>query len=159
MDPVKLLKQQHALVKELFEKFEDAEDDRDEIFQQIADNFAAHSKIEEKLFYPAVYVGDLKDKLLEAVEEHLSVKRVIADLLEMESDNDTFDAKVKVLKEQIEHHVEEEENELFPKSAKVLDKEPREELGDAMAEMFEREMEGEPSSKIPAQTDEAAPLH
>ena len=84
------------------------------VFDEIADDFAAHGEIEEKIFYPAVYVGELKEKLQEAVEEHLAAKRIVADLLEMEPTDEQFDPKMKVLRELIEHHVEEEEGELFP---------------------------------------------
>jgi hemerythrin-like domain-containing protein len=160
MDPIKLLKDQHALVKRLFNAFAAAEgpDDQQEIFEQIADNFAAHATIEEKLFYPAAYVGALKDQLTEAVEEHLSAKRLIADLLAMTPDVANYEAKVRVLQEQIEHHVEEEEGELFPKARKLLADEPINELGDAMQELFVHEMKRSPRDRVPAQTDEAAPL-
>src|SRR5687768_10673858 len=101
MNALELLEQQHREVEDLFEKCEKAEEsEKQTIFAKLADNLAAHSTIEEKIFYPAVYVGDLKELLAEAVEEHLSAKRVIADLLE-EEPGETFEAKVKVLKEQI----------------------------------------------------------
>jgi hypothetical protein len=74
--------------------------------------------MEEKIFYPSVYVGPLKDALKEAVEEHLGAKRVIADLLAMKPSDEQFDAKMTVLKEEIEHHVKEEEGSLFPKVEK-----------------------------------------
>ena len=115
MDAITLLKQQHREVEELFEQFEKAcesdqdEDVRMELFTRIADNLAAHCAIEEKIFYPSVYVDDTQDKLREAVEEHLSAKRVIADLLDMSPMDAQFKAKMSVLKEEILHHVEEEE--------------------------------------------------
>ena len=86
MEATKLLEQQHEEVKELFKQYEAAEEDaeKQELFDQIADDFAAHGEIEEKIFYPAVYVGELKDQLREAVEEHLAAKRVVADLLVMD---------------------------------------------------------------------------
>ena len=121
MEATKLLKKQHDEVKDLFEQFEAAEGDseKQELFDRLADDFAAHGEIEEKIFYPAVYVGQLKDKLQEAVEEHLVAKRVAADLLQMEPSDEQFDAKMKVLKELIEHHVEEEEGEMFPQARKT----------------------------------------
>jgi hemerythrin superfamily protein len=77
MDAIELLTQQHEEVDELFEKFEKAIEKRDDsvmdLFVRIADNLAAHAVIEEKIFYPSVYVGPTADKLAEAVEEHLSV--------------------------------------------------------------------------------------
>ena len=160
MEATKLLKQQHDEVKELFKRFEASEDDsqRQELFEQIADDFAAHGEIEEKIFYPAVYVGELKEKLQEAVEEHLAAKRVVADLLEMEPADEQFDAKMKVLKELIEHHVEEEEGELFPLIRQSFAREELETLGEQMEQMFKQLKEDEPREQIPAQTDHAPSL-
>ncbi len=84
--------------------------------QELADNLAAHAAIEERIFYPAAYGDNTRDLLEEAVEEHLALKRVIADLIKMGPSDDYFDAKIAVLKEQVAHHVEEEEKELFPRS-------------------------------------------
>jgi hemerythrin-like domain-containing protein len=155
-----LLKQQHDEVKELFKRFEAAEDkpEKQELFEQIADDFAAHGEIEEKIFYPAVYVGELKEKLQEAVEEHLAAKRVVADLLEMEPSDEQFDPKMKVLKELIEHHVEEEEGELFPLVRQNFAREELEALGEQMEQMFNQLQEDEPREQIPAETDHAPPL-
>jgi hemerythrin-like domain-containing protein len=160
VEATKLLKQQHDEVKELFKRFEAAEDEseKQELFEQIADDFAAHGEIEEKIFYPAVYVGQLKENLQEAVEEHLAAKRVVADLLEMEPSDEQFDPKMKVLKELIEHHVEEEEEELFPLVRQNFAREELESLGDQMEQMFEKLQQSEPREAIPSQTDRAAPL-
>ena len=160
MDATKLLKQQHDEVKRLFKQFEAARDDagKQELFDQIADDFAAHGEIEEKIFYPAVYVGPLKEKLQEAVEEHLSAKRVIADLLEMEPSDEQFDPKMKVLRELVEHHVEEEEGELFPLVQQNFAREELDRLGEQMEQMFDELQEAEPRQQIPGETDEAAPL-
>jgi hypothetical protein len=159
MDCIQYLKDQHDEVEELFEKFEDASTEgKQAIFTEIADNLAAHATIEEKIFYPAAYVGEMKDLLKEAVEEHLAAKRLIADLLDMDASDENFDAKVKVLKEQIEHHIEEEEGELFPKVRKAMSKEEREMLGSSMEEMFETLIQSEPREEVRAETGEAAPL-
>jgi len=160
MNATKLLKQQHDEVESLFEQYDKAEDGRAKraLFTRIADSLAAHSTIEEKIFYPAVYVGELEDLLKEAVEEHLSVKRIIADLMDMRVSDDNFDAKIKVLKEQVEHHVEEEEGEMFPKVTKTVDKDTLESLGEEMEVMFDGLMTEGPRNLIPDETDEAAPL-
>ena len=159
MDAITLLKQQHREVEDLFEEYEDAEEsEKAQLLAQLADKLAAHATIEEKIFYPAVYVGELKDLLKEAVEEHLSAKRVIADLLEMTPSDENFDAKVKVLKEQIEHHVEEEEGELFSKVKKTLSKMELDALGEEMEMMFETLLPSEPRKDVPAETAEAPPL-
>jgi hemerythrin superfamily protein len=160
MDAIELLKQQHREVEELFEKFEKAgkDDIRMELFTRIADNLAAHATIEEKLFYPSVYVGPTADKLQEAVEEHLSAKRVIADLLDMEPSDEQFKAKVKVLQELVEHHVEEEEKDLFKSVKKLMTKEELATIGEQMEVMFAELIQSEPRMQIPRETDEAAPL-
>jgi hemerythrin-like domain-containing protein len=160
VEATKLLEKQHAEVKDLFEQFEEAEDpaEKQELFEQIADDFAAHGEIEERIFYPAVYVGPLKEKLREAVEEHLAAKRIVADLLELEPADEQFDAKMKVLQELIEHHVEEEEGELFPLVRQNFAREELEAVGEQMEQMFEQLQQGEPRDAIPSETDEAPPL-
>ena len=160
MEATKLLKQQHDEVKELFKQYEAAEEhsEKQELFDQIADDFAAHGAIEEKIFYPAVYVGKLKEKLQEAVEEHLAAKRIAADLLDMEPSDEQFDAKMKVLHELIEHHVEEEEGELFPLVRQSFAREELEAMGEQMERMFEQLMQDEPREQLPSETDQAPPL-
>lgn len=160
MNAIKLLTTQHREVEALFKKYKSSDDNSEklDIFTELADKLAAHSTIEEKLFYPAVYVGKLEDLLREAVEEHLAAKRLIADLLKLSPSNDEFDAKVKVLQEQIEHHVEEEEEKLFPKVQKTLKAPELEELGREMERMFDTLMEHDPRKDVPQETDEAAPL-
>jgi hemerythrin-like domain-containing protein len=160
VEATKLLVQQHEEVKELFKQFEAAEEnsEKQELFDRIADDFAAHGEIEEKIFYPAVYVGELKEKLQEAVEEHLAAKRVAADLLAMEPSDEQFDAKMTVLKELIEHHVEEEEGELFPLVRQSFAREELDALGEQMEKMFVELQEDEPRQQIPSETDHAPPL-
>lgn len=160
MDCLKLLKDQHEEVAGLFEEYESASnrETRRRLFETIADDLAAHAAIEEKIFYPAVFVGELKAKLKEAVEEHLGAKRLIADLLKMDLDDENFDAKMKVLSEQIEHHIEEEEGSLFPQVKKNFEAAELEALGNEMKTMFEHLQEEQPRSKVPSETDQAAPL-
>jgi hemerythrin superfamily protein len=160
MDATKLLKSQHAEVKTLFGKFESAKgtSQKQAIFEQIADALAGHCTIEERIFYPSVYVGPLKDALKEAVEEHLAAKRVIADLLKMKPGDEQFDAKMTVLKEEIEHHVEEEEGSLFPKVDKSFAKEELEAMGEQMKALFDEIEKGEPRKNVPAETEAAAHL-
>lgn len=160
MNAIDLLKQQHDEVEDLFEQIEEAEDEGEKLalFQQLADNLAAHAEIEEKIFYPAAYAKKTEELLREAVEEHLAAKRLIADLLELAPDDENFDAKIKVLQEQIEHHVEEEEGELFKAARKELGVNELKTLGTQMEEMFDSLMQKSPSASVPQQTDEAAPL-
>src|ERR1700710_2242763 len=123
MNAIDRLESQHSEVADLFSQIEDAGDDADlkgDLFEEIADKLAIHAAIEEHHFYPAVKANRTEDILLEAVEEHLTIKRTLADLLKIDADDKTFDAKIKVLKEEVEHHVEEEESDLFPKVKKIL---------------------------------------
>ena len=160
MNAIDLLTEQHKEVDNLIQRIESADGDSKELlFQELADKVAAHAKIEETIFYPAVLARQTEDLLLESVEEHLSVKRVLADLLELDPSEEQFDAKLKVMKEQLEHHAhEEEEKELFPKVKKLLSAEDLEGLGGEMVALFEELLEGEPRTAVPGETAEAAPL-
>jgi hemerythrin superfamily protein len=163
MDAIEMLKGQHREVESLFKKFdalgENATKSKQSLFENIADALAMHATIEEKHFYPAVKAKRTEDILLEALEEHLGIKRVIADLLKLDASKETFDAKVKVLKEQVEHHVEEEESDLFPKVRKVLDKAELTELASTMQRTFKVLTEkGDARKAVPAETREAPAL-
>ncbi len=164
MDALKLLTDQHREVEQLFKAYLELEegDDRNRklLFLQIADSLAAHATIEETHFYPALKEKqqDQEGDVLEAVEEHLAVKRILSDLLDMQPNDRTFDAKIKTLKEMVEHHVGEEEKEMFPEVRKVFSREELEQMGKAMEDTIAELMaegEGEPSSEIPKQTNKA----
>jgi hemerythrin superfamily protein len=160
MDATKLLTEQHTEVDTLIAKIEKAEGStKRQLFEQLADKVAAHSEIEEKIFYPAVMAKQTEDLLLESVEEHLSVKRVLADMLSLDTDDNHFDAKLSVLKEQLRHHAhDEEEKELFPKVRKIMSTDELEGLGGEMAAMFEKLADKSPRKAVPSQTRAAAPL-
>lgn len=162
MNALDLLKAQHDEVKKLFARYgklaDHADAQRRELFEMIADRLGAHTTIEEQYFYPAARARDTEDLLREALEEHLSAKRIIADLLEMEPDDAEFDAKMKVLREQIDHHVEEEESDLFKKVRKLLSKEQLDDLGIQMEAEFDALMKGKPRTQVPSETSQAAPL-
>jgi len=160
IDAIALLKSQHRAVEKLFSRFEKASGAaKRRIFEEIADSLAVHAAIEEHQFYPAVKAKRTEDILLESLEEHLGIKRVIADLLKLDASDETFDAKVKVLQEQVEHHVEEEESELFPKVGKVLDRDELRDLAKTMQQEGERlEADGHPRATVPQETAQAAPL-
>jgi hemerythrin superfamily protein len=163
MNAIDLLKKQHREVEELFEEFENASEGakktRERLCEEISNQLAVHAEIEEKLFYPESKQPDTEDLLRESVEEHLAVKRLLTDLLEKGTGDENFEARMKVLKEQVEHHVDEEEKELFPKVRKACSKEELEDLGTRMETLADELIaDGQPSSRVPGQTDEAAPI-
>ncbi len=163
MNAIDLLKQQHREVEQLFSKFEGAsegaEKTRERLCQQIGDALAVHAEIEEKIFYPESKQENTEELLRESVEEHLAVKRILADIMQSELDDPQFEAKMKVAQELVEHHVQEEENELFPLIAESCSKEELEDMGNRMQQMAdELEEEGQPRASIPGQTDSPAQI-
>ena len=113
-DAVTLLKEDHRKVEELFSQFEDAKGDgrKQKLALQICQELTVHAKIEEEIFYPACEGKVEEDDLKEAYVEHDGAKVLIAEIEAGSPSDDFYDAKVKVLQEQIEHHVEEEEKRL-----------------------------------------------
>jgi hemerythrin superfamily protein len=161
MNAIEMLKQQHREVEALFAQFKKAKSSgpQRKIFEQIADALAVHATIEEKHFYPAVKKQATEDLLLESLEEHLEIKRVIADLLVLDAKDPTFEAKVTVLEEDVQHHVGEEEKDLFPKVQKLFDEETLEAIAEAMEETRDELLEeGNPREAIPSETETASPL-
>lgn len=159
---LELLMSQHEQVESLIEDIESADDPSEKavLFEALADQLAAHATIEEKLFYPAVMHESTRELLIGATEEHLSVKRLLADMMELDPDDERFDAKLMVVRDQVVHHAhEEEEGELFPLVRKFFDEDDLAALGNEMLAMFERLLEkGAPRANVPAETVEAAPL-
>jgi Hemerythrin HHE cation binding domain len=161
-DALDLLTAQHTAVDKLVEKLESktiATAQKRASFIELADNLAAHVAIEEKIFYPAALAKKTEDMLLEATEEHLQIKRVLADMLELDVEDQRFDAKLSVLKEELEHHAhEEEEGKLFPKLRTLLSRDELQALGGEMLAMFETLMTQEPRKNVPEETRKPAPL-
>jgi hemerythrin superfamily protein len=160
MSAIDMLESQHREVEDLFESIEDAKGgEKRKLFLQLADKLAVHAAIEEKHFYPAAKSDETEDLLLESAEEHLAVKRLIADLLKLDASDETFDAKLTVLKEQVEHHVGEEEDELFPRVEDALDETTLEALEQEMTATQEELLaKGNPRDQVPSETGEAAPI-
>jgi hemerythrin superfamily protein len=135
-DAIAMLMTDHKKVKKLFSDFdklkEDGSDkDKSAIVEQICNELKIHTELEEEIFYPAVRKAiDDSDLMDEALVEHAGAKDLIAQLEDASSDDDLYDAKVTVLGEQIDHHVKEEEGEMFPKAKKA--KVDTEALGAAM---------------------------
>ena len=123
-----------------------------------ADELMSHVLIEEEIFYPAVKAERTEDILLESLEEHLSLKRVLNDLIELPLDDAHFEPKLHVLEEQTRHHHKEEEEHLFPKVKKLLSSERLERLGAEMADRQQDLLRKEPRHEVTHQTDTAADL-
>jgi hypothetical protein len=162
MDAIRLLDRQHDEVEALFARVDKAATAaaRQKLFEEIGDALAIHAAIEEKIFYPAVYASGTNEILLEAVEEHLAAKRVIADLIGLPSTDEHYIAKLGVLREEILYHVRQERKELFPRARKLLDKAQLEALGEQMEALTAELKTGAqaPRFKVPAETRRAANL-
>ena len=133
MDAIRLLKQQHREVEDLFKKFEGSKKprEREQFFFGIADSLAVHAAIEERYLYPAVRTRQTEEHIAEAYDEHLEIKKLLIDAMNS-TEEPGFDGKVAALKGAVEHHVEEEEGELFPKVKKLLGDDALEALGQPM---------------------------
>ena len=120
-DAIALLKADHKEVKGWFKQYEKLDDDGDkgELAARICRALTVHTQVEEEFFYPEARQETEEDDLLdEAKVEHTSAKQLIAEIESMEPGEDLYDAKVNVLGEYVNHHVKEEEEELFPKVRK-----------------------------------------
>jgi hemerythrin superfamily protein len=138
-DPVKLILTDHEKMRELFDEFEGTENKRSKarIAREILLELDVHAGIEEEIYYPAVEQAldeSEKEAIAEAEEEHHVVHLLIGELREMSPSDEHFDAKMTVLIENVRHHMEEEEQEMLPKSKEVIDDTERESLGEQMWE-------------------------
>ena len=133
MDALELLKQDHQKVKELFKQGQQTEDKKQQkqIFKEIKAELETHAGIEETIFYPAMQEHDeLKDMVLESLEEHKQVKTLLREMENLTADSEKFEPKLKVLMENVEHHAEEEEEgKMFPKIRKLMNAEALDQLG------------------------------
>ena|SRR5688572_3092820 len=137
MNAFTLLKTDHKKVAGILEKIdattERAVKTREELFTQLKTELDIHAEIEESILYPELEKHEESREIaLEAVEEHRIVKELLAELERMSKDDEIWTAKFTVLKENIEHHVEEEEGEMFTKARKALTEEEIETLGTRM---------------------------
>jgi len=132
MNALELLKKDHRKVAELFEQVEETEDEKKhrQLFEEIKVELETHTYGEETVMYPAFEKHEaLKDMVLEAYEEHKQIKTLLREITALSDGSERLDAKLKVMGENVEHHVDEEENELFPKVKKVFDGQQLEQLG------------------------------
>lgn len=143
MDALSLLKKDHELVKSLMNEM-DGEEDQDQLssmFEQLVDELTVHERIEEDIFYPALQkLPNAKEDVLEAYEEHHLVDEIV-EQMDVEPDDDKWKAKFTVMKENIEHHIKDEEEKLFPKAEQLLGAEKLMALGVKMADLKRVEQE------------------
>jgi len=161
MEATDYLTRQHRDIEQALRDALDADDAavRRSRFLDIADALILHIASEEQVFYPAVHRERNEDVLLESLEEHLALKRLIADLLVLDADDVTFQPKLHVLRELAQHHHGDEERKLFPAVRRTLDAAARDALGQEMEALQLRlQADGEPRRAVRRQTGAAEPL-
>ena len=144
-DAIALLKADHKTVKELFKQVEDtserAKAQLQKLGDQICQELTIHAQVEEQIFYPAVKERvqrghkEEKDQVLEAYEEHAAAKKVIEDIQAVDASDESYKPKITTLSELIDHHVKEEETEMFPSVKELFDQDELVELGARMSEL------------------------
>ena len=135
MDGLELLKQDHQAVKDLFDQIDDAEDgkQRKKLFDQIDTQLNIHAHIEETVFYPEMQkIDQLKDMVEEALAEHQEVKTLLEEIEGLDPEAEQFSAALEERMENVEHHVAEEEDEMFPKVRERCDQATLDRLGDQL---------------------------
>ena len=138
MDAIKLLKADHDKVKKILAQGESTtergEKTRTELFAKLKEEMLIHERIEEEIFYPALKEHPkTKEITLEAYEEHHVVDMVMKEIEGLPFDDERWGAKFTVMKENIEHHIEEEEGQMFKQARQVFEEEELEALGERMA--------------------------
>ena len=143
-DAIVILKEDHKRIKKLFREFQNAGDGataaKDRIVKRIIEELTVHTYLENEVMYPEVrkLLPDLEDDVLESYEEHHVADVLCAELHTMKPDDERFDAKTTVLIENVTHHVEEEEQDWFPKVREGLGRKQLQELGARMQELREK---------------------
>jgi len=137
-DAIVMLKADHKEVKKIFRDFEKADNERTkgQLVKQIIELLTVHTYLENEIMYPEVrrLLPDLEDDVLESYEEHHVADVLCMELYAMRPSDERFDAKTTVLMENVRHHIEEEEQEWFPKVREGLGRKQLAELGERMAE-------------------------
>ncbi|MFL5385159.1 MAG: hemerythrin domain-containing protein [Longimicrobiaceae bacterium] len=140
MNAFQLLKEDHQKVSGLFQQLEPtterAEKTRTELFAKLKEELDIHARVEESIFYPAIkQAAETREIVMEGFEEHHVVKMLLSELESLPVDTEQWTAKLKVLQENVEHHVEEEEGEMFQSARQVLSEDEINQLGAQMEEM------------------------
>jgi hemerythrin superfamily protein len=151
MDVIKLLKEDHKKVKKMLDELESTTDraatKREELFAKIQSELKLHELVEEQIVYPAFREqAKLKDIVLEGYEEHHVVDLLMEEIANEPVTDETWGAKVKVMKENVEHHVEEEEEKMFPQARKLFKEEELEILGEQVEQRKRQEQTQQPKA-------------
>ena len=149
MKATSLLEKQHRKVESLFKQIESGKSEPAPLLAELANELAAHMAIEQESFYPAVRQVK-EDLILESYEEHAIAELALKRLLATDPEDISFKARVTTLKELIQHHVEEEEEELFPKVEEAIDEKRLTELGKEMKAEFEQRLAEGYEALLPA---------
>ena len=152
MNAISLLQAEHDTMRKLLTDLESTTErgvkTRQELFATIKGALTLHEVIEEEIFYPELKANPKsEDTVLEAFEEHHVVDTVMAELEDLPVDDESWGAKAKVMKENVEHHMEEEEGEMFQKARQVFDRDELEALG---TRMERRKTEAQEELNVPA---------
>jgi hemerythrin superfamily protein len=151
MNALDLLKKDHKEVKKLLSELEgeDAGREQRNIFNEIDQKLRLHEHLEETLLYPELKKHEeSKEEAIEGFVEHHTANAVLLDLANQKVGSPEFAARAKVLKELIEHHIEEEEGELFDKAEEVLGEERLEQMGEEMQELMDHPPADLPEPKV-----------
>ncbi len=130
MDILQSIKKDHQEVKDIFQKLTESENSREQDFSDLRKELIPHMKAEESLFYSKLMDDDSKEATLEGIEEHRAAQSVLKELEKTSMKDERWPAKLKVLKEMIEHHIKEEESKIFKLARAHLEKNEIKELGD-----------------------------
>jgi hemerythrin superfamily protein len=136
MKVFEVLKQDHQELKELFDAAGEADDaeELEQLFNKIAIRLQMHANIEETIFYPALEpYNPLKDMVAEALAEHEDIEALVDDMDELDADSEEFESQLELLMASVEHHVAEEEGEMFRKVIECVDATALENLGKQLA--------------------------
>jgi len=143
-DAIVLLKEDHKRIRRLFKEFQQAGENaiakKGKIVEQILEELTVHTYLENEVMYPSVRkaLPDLEDDVLESYEEHHVADVLCMELSTMKPDDERFDAKTTVLIESVTHHIEEEEQDWFPKVRQGLGRKELQSLGQTMVDMREK---------------------
>jgi hemerythrin-like domain-containing protein len=139
MNPIQMIKHDHRTVKGLFRRFAKADrhSEKQRLGQEIIEELSVHAVIEERLIYPVLRARGqmMEEAVLNALEEHHAVKLVLAELDDLSADHERYDAKMHVVSEAVEMHIEEEESKLLPRLDAALDSDDRRMLAESMLEL------------------------